>query len=316
MTSGPKRLSDSGGGELGRSLSAARAHLPDAKRLAAVAERLAELGLPVAEPSGIKVTPDATPPVAAPSSSVLVKGVAVALATGGALTLALVLSGRQAATPSGVEPRLAPPAASASVAEASAAPVGRARSVPTRRAPLPHAGVPQVEPSPPVPARARPNERGNAAREREPEHERQVAPSGAALAPPNGAARPNDVRTPTTSSAPAVSGDAPAPAQPSTPASSAAGDERGRGPARSEVELLKQARGALGGDPERALLLTRRHGAEFPHGTYAQERDFIAISALLRLGRRDEANLRAGAFRGRYPRSAYLPQLERLLGGR
>ena len=79
---------------------------------------------------------------------------------------------------------------------------------------------------------------------------------------------------------------------------------------------MKEARRVLSSDPERALLLTRRYGAEYPRGTYAQERDFIAISALSRLGRRAEAQARGDAFRARYPRSAYLPQLERLLGGR
>jgi hypothetical protein len=80
--------------------------------------------------------------------------------------------------------------------------------------------------------------------------------------------------------------------------------------------LLKEAREAVASDPEHALLLTRRYGAEYPNGTYAQERDFIAISALVRLGRIEQAKARATAFRERYPRSAYLPQLERLLGSR
>jgi hypothetical protein len=82
----------------------------------------------------------------------------------------------------------------------------------------------------------------------------------------------------------------------------------------SEIELLKQARSALSADPLRAVALTERCAREFPRGTFAQERDFIAISALTRLGRSREASARAAAFRASYPRSAYLPQLRRMLG--
>lgn len=77
---------------------------------------------------------------------------------------------------------------------------------------------------------------------------------------------------------------------------------------------MKRARATAIGDPAQALAITRRHRAEFPNGVYAQERDFIAISALLKLGRRSEAEARAAAFRRRYPRSAYLVQIERMLG--
>jgi hypothetical protein len=77
---------------------------------------------------------------------------------------------------------------------------------------------------------------------------------------------------------------------------------------------LKQARNSISSDPDRALLLTRRHRAEFPFGAFAQERDFIAVSALSRLGRSAEARTLAESFRRRYPRSAYLPQLARVLG--
>jgi outer membrane protein assembly factor BamD (BamD/ComL family) len=81
----------------------------------------------------------------------------------------------------------------------------------------------------------------------------------------------------------------------------------------SEIELLKRARNTLPADPVRALALTERCAEEYPRGAFAQERDFIAISALFRVGRRHEALSRAERFRSSYPRSVYLPQLERML---
>jgi hypothetical protein len=101
--------------------------------------------------------------------------------------------------------------------------------------------------------------------------------------------------------------------QQSSAVSRRAAPERDATPS-SEVELLKRARDSVASDPARALTLARRHAAEFPHGAFAQERDFIVISALVRLGRTGEANALASSFRDRYRRSAYLPQLDRLLG--
>jgi hypothetical protein len=82
----------------------------------------------------------------------------------------------------------------------------------------------------------------------------------------------------------------------------------------SEIELLKQARSALAPDPLQAFALTERCRAQYPNGTFAQEREYIAITALARLGRTSDAQGRASLFRRRYPSSAYLPRLARLLG--
>ena len=82
----------------------------------------------------------------------------------------------------------------------------------------------------------------------------------------------------------------------------------------TEVELLKQARSALSGDPLQAFALSERCRAQYPNGAFAQEREYIAISALVRLGRTDEARSRASLFRMHYPSSAYLPRLARMLG--
>ena len=80
----------------------------------------------------------------------------------------------------------------------------------------------------------------------------------------------------------------------------------------SEIELLKRARSALSSEPSLSLELVDRARQSFPQSSFGQEREFIAISALYKLGRRGEASARERAFRERHPRSAYLPQLDRL----
>lgn len=82
-----------------------------------------------------------------------------------------------------------------------------------------------------------------------------------------------------------------------------------------EIELLKRARTALSSEPSLSLQLVEQARQSFPRSAFGQEREFIAISALYGLGRRAEAGARERAFRERHPRSAYLPQLDRLSSG-
>jgi hypothetical protein len=44
----------------------------------------------------------------------------------------------------------------------------------------------------------------------------------------------------------------------------------------------------------------------------SQEREMIAITALVRLGRQEEAYARAERFRRNYPKSAYLRQIDKV----
>lgn len=81
-------------------------------------------------------------------------------------------------------------------------------------------------------------------------------------------------------------------------------------PAESEAELLERARRALASSPARALALTEQDRTRFPAGVLAQEREVIAIEALKRLGRSDEAARRAADFARRYPGSAYRKKLD------
>ena len=58
--------------------------------------------------------------------------------------------------------------------------------------------------------------------------------------------------------------------------------------------------------------LLRRYIA---HGTFEQEREVLAIEALVRLGRGAEARARASAFTSAFPQSAHRRRIAVLLGG-
>jgi hypothetical protein len=78
----------------------------------------------------------------------------------------------------------------------------------------------------------------------------------------------------------------------------------------SEVELLDRARAALKTEPAKALALTRQHQRLYPDGALSQEREVLAIEALSRLGKKGNAEKRAGQFEQRYPGSAYQKKVE------
>lgn len=73
----------------------------------------------------------------------------------------------------------------------------------------------------------------------------------------------------------------------------------------SEDALLRLAHDALATNPRGALDFTLEHVRRFPSGALAQEREVIAIDALARMGRTQEARARAAAFLAAYPNSAY-----------
>jgi hypothetical protein len=80
-----------------------------------------------------------------------------------------------------------------------------------------------------------------------------------------------------------------------------------------EVELIGQARARMRSAPAEALTLVAEHARLFPSGVLVQERELIAIESLERLGRTAEAKARAQRFATRFPGSAHLPRLKRLL---
>jgi hypothetical protein len=84
----------------------------------------------------------------------------------------------------------------------------------------------------------------------------------------------------------------------------------------SEIELLRQAQDALSSSPAQSLALCSDHARRFPRGMLGQEREVIAIDALLRSGRRAEAEARAAQFVKAFPGSAHARRIETLLGRR
>jgi hypothetical protein len=80
-----------------------------------------------------------------------------------------------------------------------------------------------------------------------------------------------------------------------------------------ELELLRRAQQALPRDGRAALAFVQRHEQAYPHGLLEQERELLAIAALLALHDGDRAQRRAQAFRHTFPHSVHLRRLDRML---
>jgi len=81
-----------------------------------------------------------------------------------------------------------------------------------------------------------------------------------------------------------------------------------------ERALLDLARAnAAHGEPALVLEQIEKHRREFPQGRLTEEREALAIRALLALGRGDEARARADAFRTTYPNSFLTPAIDSAL---
>lgn len=81
-----------------------------------------------------------------------------------------------------------------------------------------------------------------------------------------------------------------------------------------EVRLLERAQDALKTRPAEALALCDEHARAHPSGMLAQEREVIAIEALVKTGRMAEARARAAKFRARWPGSSHTRRIETLVG--
>jgi hypothetical protein len=82
-----------------------------------------------------------------------------------------------------------------------------------------------------------------------------------------------------------------------------------------EAALLESARAVLVTNPAQALALAQQHQHLHPSGQLYAEREFIAVAALLRLGRRQEAWQRAEPRLKQAPDSLYSKRLRKLLAG-
>jgi hypothetical protein len=82
----------------------------------------------------------------------------------------------------------------------------------------------------------------------------------------------------------------------------------------AEVKLLERAQDALRSRPADALALCTEHERRFPRGMLAQEREVIAIEALVKEGRIPDATARADRFAAAHPSSTHQRRIDALLG--
>jgi hypothetical protein len=90
-------------------------------------------------------------------------------------------------------------------------------------------------------------------------------------------------------------------------------EERNDVDAAGELILLGRARRIMPADPARALALADEHRARYRVGILTEERELLAVEALLRLKRRDEAEQRGRAFARTFPNSVQAPRVRTLL---
>ena len=82
-----------------------------------------------------------------------------------------------------------------------------------------------------------------------------------------------------------------------------------------EAKLVSDARRALGSSPARALALTATAKKEIPKGMLVQEREAIAIRALVALERNQEASRRAKAFLVKFGNGPHADSVRRATSG-
>jgi len=73
----------------------------------------------------------------------------------------------------------------------------------------------------------------------------------------------------------------------------------------TEVDLLRRARAALASRPREAFAITQEHREQYPSGMFAQERDALAIEALMRAGEMGTARTLAERFVREHPSSPH-----------
>jgi hypothetical protein len=79
----------------------------------------------------------------------------------------------------------------------------------------------------------------------------------------------------------------------------------------AEREILDRARDALAQrDGTQALALVEEHARAFPRPLLAEEREALAVQALVISGRSSEARARGAQFRATWPSSLFLPAVD------
>lgn len=144
---------------------------------------------------------------------------------------------------------------------------------------------------------------------------RHVQQAPAPQVPPPVVVPSADVRPTLPDAAPSAP---PAPASPPVvrPPTSALSQEERDAKLAEELALVQMARTALmRGDAAGAFEAAERHRKMFSGGRLAEERESVAIQALAKLGRTDDARTRAAAFERKYPNSVALPIVRAAAGG-
>lgn len=272
---------------LAEELTLLKSQLPDASELALVASRLQLQGIDVASPAA---TTSASPTSAWPKW-LLGGGGAVALGLGlwalGQVKPAAPFDSATARSPQELAGSRVPAAArtqrrprtpSSGAADAPPGGVGGAAPL-VNESPAPHAVTPPSE-APEV-TTARP------------------------VALPAPAPEPSRVAVPRAAQ--------PSPMDSRRGGSSSSGVGLQSATTASEIELLREARLALRRSPTAAFELTEQHARAYPSGKLVQERELIAVSALIATGRRTAALSRAARFEQAFPQSPYRKQLAELL---
>jgi hypothetical protein len=138
---------------------------------------------------------------------------------------------------------------------------------------------------------------------------RAALPAPASIATPRPITAPRLEPTPSALPPTIESQAPPAPVAVETPA------PVGSGGLNAERVLLDRARFAFSrGDDGAALEALGVHARRFPRGLLEEEREALAIKALVEAGRGDEAKARGARFGARFPDSFLLPSVNQALG--
>jgi hypothetical protein len=132
--------------------------------------------------------------------------------------------------------------------------------------------------------------------------------SGPALAPPHAEPLPAASPVPGATAA-EVDAREPSPAAPNARAARRAAP---RVPPPDELSLINQAQ-ALRARPAEALRVLAEHAKWYPQGMLSQEREVLAIEALVQAGKLDQARARAARLEASHPSSVHLPRVRSLL---
>jgi hypothetical protein len=81
-----------------------------------------------------------------------------------------------------------------------------------------------------------------------------------------------------------------------------------------EMAATAAAKRALATDPARALELVADANREFKASVYAEDREGIAVLALAKLGRNDQARARGEAYLAAHPKGSYADRIRSVIG--